>query len=115
MKPEEKVKKKIKDLLKKYDIWYFMPRGTLFGRGGIPDFICCINGRLVGIEAKAGNNKPSALQRREMIEIASHGGHAFCVNEAGMEELESFLNALNLGAVTVQHSSVPGLWTAMKI
>ena len=61
MTPEGKVKAKVKAVLDKRGVYYFMPRGTAFGRAGVPDIICCINGRFLAIECKANGNKPSAL------------------------------------------------------
>ena len=55
--PEGKVKTAIKSVLKDEGVYYFMPRGTLLGRRGVSDFICCVNGKFLAIEAKAGANK----------------------------------------------------------
>ncbi len=65
MTPEGKVKRKVTEVLKQHGVWYFMPRGTTFGRSGIPDYICCVKGRMLCIETKAGNNQPTALQKHE--------------------------------------------------
>jgi hypothetical protein len=91
MTPEGKVKKKVSALLKKYGVWYVMPRGTTFGRSGIPDYICLIRGRLVAIEAKAGTNPPTALQRHEIASIVAQGGIAVVVNEQSLSFLETTL------------------------
>lgn len=88
MTPEAKVKTKVKTILKKYNVYYFMPRGTAMGRSGIPDIICCINGLFVGIECKAGSNKPTALQSYEQQQIKNNKGIAVVVNETNIEEVE---------------------------
>lgn len=79
--PEGKVKQKIDALLKKYDVWYFKPRGTVMGRSGIPDYTCSVDGLFLGIEAKAGKNNLTALQVKEMNDIRAHGGAYRIVNE----------------------------------
>lgn len=77
--PEGKVKAKIKAVLKKHNVYYFMPMGFQFGRSGIPDFVCCHKGQFLAIEAKAPGGKVSALQRVEIDNINRHGGNAFIV------------------------------------
>ena len=52
--PEAKVKAKIKAILKEHNVYYAMPIGTGYGNSGVPDFLCCVNGKFVAIEAKAG-------------------------------------------------------------
>ncbi len=58
-----------------------------YGRAGIPDIICCVRGQFVGIECKAGSNRPTALQARELRAISEAGGITFVVNEDAIEEL----------------------------
>jgi len=89
--PEAKVKAKIKDLLKAYKAYYVMPIGTGYGNSGVPDFICCVNGQFLAIEAKAGNNKPTALQEKNIRDIRNAGGYAMVVNEDNLEELETLI------------------------
>ena len=79
--PESKVKDKIKDLLKKHGVYYAMPIGTGFGNSGVPDFLCCVGGEFLAIEAKAGKGKPTALQEKNMRDIRSAGGRALVVSD----------------------------------
>ena len=90
MTPEAKVKAKVVKLLKAYDIYYFFPATHGFGRSGVPDIIACFRSQFVAIECKAGDNKPTALQRRELKNIMSAGGHAFVANEETIEFFESY-------------------------
>lgn len=94
MTPEGKTKAKIKAMLKKYDVYYAMPMGTGFGNSGVPDFLCCINGFFLGIEAKAGKGKVTALQNKNLDSITTAGGMALVVNEDSMEYLEAKLKEL---------------------
>lgn len=75
--------------MKKYNVYFFMPRGTALGRNGIPDIICCINGCFVGIECKAGKNKATALQLYEQQQIKDNKGIAIVVNEDNIDEVEA--------------------------
>jgi Holliday junction resolvase len=89
--PEGRVKAKVKALLNKHNIYHFMPATGGYGRSGIPDIIGCYNGYFFAIECKAGNNKPTALQLRELDNIAKAGGDIFIVNENNVHQLENFL------------------------
>lgn len=91
--PESKVKQKVKAILTRFNAWYCMPVGGLLGRAGIPDFIVCCNGRLIGIETKAGNGKPTALQKLTLQQIVDAGGLSIVVNEKNLHELEMMLDA----------------------
>ena len=65
------------------------------GRSGVPDVVCCYDSIFIGIECKAGKNKPTALQERELEKIKSSKGIALVINEHNLNELEDTLNALN--------------------
>jgi Holliday junction resolvase len=89
--PEGKVKAKVRALLKKHGVYHFMPATGGYGRSGVPDIIGCYNGCFFAIECKAGSNKPTALQLRELDNIAKAGGDIFIINETNVDQLESFL------------------------
>jgi Holliday junction resolvase len=91
--PEAKVKAKIKDLLKKYGVYYAMPIGTMFGKAGVPDFLCCVGGHFLAIEAKAGKGTTTALQDKNIKQINDGGGTAVVINEANLTMLEAILKA----------------------
>jgi Holliday junction resolvase len=62
-----------------------------FGRAGIPDIICCFQGKFIAIECKAGKGKTTALQDRELNAIRAAGGMAMVVNEDNLIELKEKL------------------------
>jgi hypothetical protein len=63
MTPEGKIKKKVTDILKARNIFYFSPANNGFGKSGIPDIIACVHGQFLGIECKADlTKKPTELQ-----------------------------------------------------
>jgi hypothetical protein len=92
--PEKKVKDKVVKLLKSHEIYYFFPATHGFGRSGVPDIICCVRGRFVGIECKAGTNKPTALQEKEMNAIMQAGGYTYVVNEDNQDDLNELLKEI---------------------
>lgn len=89
--PEGAVKARLKKQLDELGIYHFSPFQAGLGRSGIPDIICCYNGRFVAIECKAGNNKPTALQEREMNAIRQSHGLAFVINEENVGDLKELL------------------------
>jgi hypothetical protein len=50
-------------------------------------------GNFVGIECKAGSNKPTELQKRELEAIQLSGGAALVINENNLNELVVVLDA----------------------
>jgi len=93
--PEAKVKAKIKAILKAHNIYYAMPIGTGYGNSGVPDFLCCVNGKFLGIEAKAGKGKTTALQEKNLRQIQESGGLAMVVDEDSIEEVQIILDYLS--------------------
>lgn len=91
--PEAKVKGKIKALLKKYGVYYAMPIGTGFGNSGVPDFLCCVGGKFLAIEAKAGAGKTTALQEKNLREIKEAGGSTAVIYETNIDDLENWLRS----------------------
>lgn len=94
MTPEAKVKKKVRELLEKHGAYYAMPVTGGYGASGVPDFLVCHHGRFIGIETKAGTNKPTALQLGNMARIELAGGHTFVVNETNVADLSNFLEKI---------------------
>ena len=92
--PERKVKNKVVSLLKARGVYYFFPATYGMGRSGVPDVICCFNGRFLAVECKAGANKPTELQLRELNSIEAAGGVAIVINETNINVLESALSSL---------------------
>lgn len=81
LKPEVKVKRRVIEILKHYGAYYFYPVTGGFGASGVPDIIVCFEGRFIGIECKAGTNKPTALQEQNLERIKNSGGIALVINE----------------------------------
>jgi len=91
MTPEAKVKKKIVAVLKEHGAYYFYPVTGGFGRSGVPDIIVCHGGRFIGIECKAGKNKPTPLQEKNLQDIEVAGGIAMVVNEDNIADVKKCL------------------------
>ena len=85
--PEGKVKDKVVKILKQYGVYYFFPVTGGYGASGIPDIICCHNGRFIAIECKAGKNKATPLQDAHIARIRAAGGVAVVINEENVDGL----------------------------
>jgi hypothetical protein len=94
MTPEARVKKQIRQILDRVSAYYAMPIGSAYGNAGVPDFLVCHRGLFIGIEAKAGSGKPTALQEHNLNKIMEAGGEALIVNEKNIDTLEELLNGI---------------------
>jgi hypothetical protein len=92
--PEGRVKTKIKKILKDNGVYYAMPIGTGYGSSGVPDFLCCVNGNFLAIEAKAGKGTTTALQEKNLREIKECGGTAAVIAEEQLEYLEQLIQLM---------------------
>ena len=87
MKPEAKVKKTVTTALKTMGAYYFYPITGGYGGSGVPDIIICYEGYFIALECKAGKNKPTALQEKNLRDISKAGGMALVVNESNMHNI----------------------------
>ncbi len=95
--PESKTKSKIKEMLKEHGVYYAMPIGTGYGNSGVPDFLCCVNGQFLAIEAKAGKGTTTALQDKNLREIREAGGYGIVVNEEALPILKERITVMKRG------------------
>jgi len=95
--PESKVKRQIDALLMLHGAYRVMPVSNGMGAHGIPDFLVCLNGRFIGIEAKAGKGKPTALQLSNLRRIYEAGGTALVINEHNLQHLGGWLSVVKMG------------------
>jgi hypothetical protein len=91
--PESKVKAKIHAILKAHGAYAVNYIGGISANNGTPDILACLNGRFIGIEAKAGTNKPTDLQTLNLKRIDEAGGLALVINEGNLSQLEFILEA----------------------
>ena len=97
MTPEAKVKKVVVQQLKDIGAYYFYPVTGGYGRSGVPDIIGCYQGLFFGIECKAGKNKPTPLQEKNLKEISEAGGLALVINEENMRMTRELLETYARG------------------
>lgn len=93
--PEKKVKDKVVAQLKELGAYYFYPVTGGWGNSGVPDIVVCHRGRFIGIECKAGKNKPTKLQELNLKKIKDAGGIALVVNEENVSDVKHILGDTN--------------------
>ena len=75
--PEGYDKADIKNYLDSIGVWHFSPYMAGFGKAGVPDIICCIDGVFCAIEVKREGKEPTPIQQRRIEELEAAGGIAF--------------------------------------
>ena len=109
MTPEGRVKDKVKKVLKREAVWFYMPVQNGMGVVGIPDIVGCIPMRItedmvgktvgvfMGIETKApGKEKNTTANQKNNLEgIARCGGVALVTDNT--ERVEDMLLSLAKG------------------
>ena len=93
MTPEAKVKRNVTNQLKLIGAYYFYPATGGYGKSGVPDIVGCYNGNFFGIECKAGKKTPTALQQKNLDDIATAGGTAVVINESNMMDVMFLIGA----------------------
>jgi len=73
--------------------YYFYPVTGGYGKSGVPDIVGCHAGLFFGIECKAGKNKATPLQEKNLKEINAAGGLDLIVNEDNMHEVSDILTS----------------------
>jgi hypothetical protein len=92
--PEKKVKDQVVKVLKAFGAYYFFPATHGYGRSGVPDIVCCYKGRFVAFECKAGGNKCTTLQLKEIDAICMAGGEAYVIKEDNVDLVRAVLEDL---------------------
>ena len=78
---EKVIENRIKQALTSlgHNCWFFKHAAGAAMKVGIPDIICCIKGKFVGIEVKQENGHQSAAQKVTCKNIQAAGGEYWLV------------------------------------
>ena len=96
MAQEKLFENKVKKFIESQGGWQVKFFANRMTKNGIPDILACVNGYFIGIEVKAQNGHPSALQLHHCSEIRKAGGFAFVLYPSGYEEFKSFIKDLKI-------------------
>ena len=100
--PEAKVKAKVKALLARCKVYYFMPATHGYGSSGVPDIVACMQGRFIGIETKANGGVPTALQMKNLMSIVDNGGISLIIDETGIGVFTMLLDSWTMNGLPPQ-------------
>ena len=70
--------------------------GGNFTRSGVPDLLCCIGGRFVGVELKTDNGKVSELQQYNIDRIIQSGVVALVLRPSSFDDFKSMVEKLKV-------------------
>lgn len=93
MTPEGKVKEKIKQVLREHGAYYHMPVQNGMGKPSL-DFIGCINGRFIAVEAKAERGSLTLRQKATIADMEAAGAFVLViqgVDDPAFDQLERYL------------------------
>ena len=91
---EKDITNKILKYLRSLDkCYFFKEHGGSYGRSGIPDIICCYQGRFVAFEVKPAHGRTTVLQDVNIKNIHKAGGLAVVVRS--LDEVKSVLKELD--------------------
>lgn len=88
---EKSYENKIKKFIESVGGWWVKFHGNAFTRDGVPDLLCCVNGKFLAIEVKGDGGEPSELQLHEIEEIKKAGGVALVSYPDDFEELKKLI------------------------
>ena len=91
MTPEKKVKQAVVKQLKELGAYYFYPVTGGYGASGVPDIVGCYYGRFFAFECKAGSNKPTPLQQKNIDQIKDMKGIVAVINETNQDQVRNLL------------------------
>jgi len=92
---EKNITNKILKYLKSMDNCFcFKEHGGMYGTAGIPDIICCFNGRFIAFEVKTEKGRLTKLQEITIQRIKEAKGEAFKVTS--LEEVKNILENLEV-------------------
>ena len=94
---EKQYENKIKRFLTENGAWFVKYFGCGFTQSGIPDLLCCLNGRFIAIEVKADKGKPSPLQIHNIEKIRESGGIALIAYPKDFPQLRELILAVKDG------------------
>lgn len=96
MASEKNFENRVKQFLKSegcYFIKYW--GGGEFTKAGVPDILCCCNGFFIGIEVKAPNGKPSALQLHNLHQIDEANGFGVLLYPKDFTLFQNFIQCIS--------------------
>ena len=113
---EEPVKDRIKAILEAQKVWYCMPPANGYGKSGNFDFIVCVRGAFLGIEAKRDEKEmPTRLQTENAVRLAGAYGVMLLIHKGNVELVETTIIEMRRRMVMVHVSYRLNHWPEQEI
>lgn len=96
---EKDFEKQVRQFLEDHGCWVLKTWSNGVQRDGVPDLLVCCNGYFLGVELKAENGKPSALQIWNIEQIRASGGIALVLYPNQFENFKHMINLLLSGNI----------------
>lgn len=101
---EESVKDRIKSILKEKRVHFNMPPANGYGKSGNFDFVCCVRGLYLGIEAKRdAKEPPTQLQTDNALACIEAGGVALLIHKDNLGLIGKTIDVM-------KHGNAPSYW-----
>lgn len=91
MGEEKNFEKHIRNYLSSIGGWSVKFFANSYTTRGIPDLLCCVNGKFLGIEVKATNGRPSKLQEITIEQIKNAGGYGIILYPQNFEDFKRWI------------------------
>lgn len=92
---ETQFKQEVQEYLNENNIYHIKYwGGGRFTKAGVPDLLCCINGRFVAVELKVNDNKASMLQEFNIKKIKMSGGIGMILYPDGFNSFKRLVKEL---------------------
>lgn len=95
MAEEKNFEKRIRNYISSIGGWSVKYFANSYTPRGIPDLLCCVNGRFIAIEVKAENGRVSKIQEKTIDDIQNSGGYAFTLKPSEFEWFKEWLEEVN--------------------
>ena len=97
MAQEKAFENKVKKFLKENNCYFIKYwAGAAFTKSGVPDVLCCCNGKFLGIELKALNGKASDLQIYNLKKIDEAGGFGILLYPKDFEKFKNLIYDISM-------------------
>lgn len=91
---EKNLENRMKKFIETMGGWQVKFHANSFTKSGIPDCLCCVEGRFVAVEVKSSQGKPSPLQIHQLKQIDKAGGYAILLYPDNYDLFKDFIKCL---------------------
>jgi hypothetical protein len=108
---ETPVKDDIRAILREKKVWFRMIPANGYGVAGNFDFVCCVDGAFLGIEAKRDEKeKPTQLQHENAIEARNAKGVTLLIHKGNVALVAAVIDVMRARMRLVQHAYDLSVW-----